>query len=288
MVMYMNYGVIFPSILDCGHFKWDGDENVLSDERVVKDYEIDFNITGNRTMILDGKKYLLQPNSIVFRRPGQLIRSTKNFNMYMLTLQLDGRKTPQKNIRHADNLEIQSTINSDFFSTLPVTFVPMHYNEICNDYIKIIKNHSFPDQKKKCEAILEHLLYLLFADAISEKIGKTVIDSTAVEKAITYMEANYKNSDLKLGDIAKSVNMSDSYMIRLFKNETGFTPKDYLNNIRMRQAKWYITYTNDPVYTISYLCGFDNPQYFISKFKAMYGLTPQAFRKKNISENKSQ
>ncbi len=282
--MKMNYSVVFPTILDCGYFKLDGNEKVFSPERIVKDYEIDFNLSGNRTMILDGKKYVLEPNSIVFRKPGQRLQSTLNFNMYMLTLQLEGHKTPQKNIRHADNLEIQSTTKNDFFSSLPVCFVPMHYNEIVNDYIKIIKNYSIPEQKKKSEAILEHLLYLLFADAVSEKIGKSVIDSTVVEKAITYMESNYQNTNLKLNDIALSVNISDSYLIRLFKTETGFTPKDYLNSIRMRQAKWYITYTSDPIYTISYQCGFENPQYFISKFKSIYGETPQAYRKKIINK----
>lgn len=281
-VMKMNYKVVFPSILDCSYFKWDGNANEFGSERIVKDYEIDFNISGNRTMVLDGKKYLLEPNSIVFRYPGQKLKSTLNFNMYTLTLQLDGRKTPQKNIRHIDDLEIQSTSMRDFFSSLPVTFVPMHYNEIKSDYIKIIKNHSLPDQVKNSEANLEHLLHLLFADAISLKIGNSTIDSTLVEKAITYMEANYQKSSLKLSDIANSVNISDSYLIRLFKNETSYTPKDYLNNIRMRQAKWYITYTNDPIYIISYHCGFENPQYFISKFKAVYGETPQSYRKKNI------
>ena len=279
----MNYNAVFPTILDCGYFKLDGKPTEYGKERIVKDYEIDFNLTGNRTMILDGKKYLLEPNSIVFRTPGQRIKSTMNYNMYTLTIQLEGHKAPQKNIRHVDSLEIQDTTRGDFFSLLPVTFVPMHYNEIVNDYIKIIKNHSIPEQKKKCEAILKHLIYLLFADAISEKLGKTTIDSTVVEKAITYMEAKYQNSELKLSDIAKFVNISDSYLIRLFRAETGFTPKEYLNSIRMRQAKWHITYTNDPIYTISYQCGFENPQYFISKFKALYGKTPQNYRKKETT-----
>ena len=204
-----------------------------------------------------------------------------NFNIYMLTLQLDGSKIPQKNIRQIDDLEMQSASMSEFFSLLPVTFVPIHFNEIKNDYIKIIREQSLPDQSKNCDAILEHLLHLLFADAISTKIGSSAVETTIVEKAIAYMEANFNKSDLKLTDIAESVNISDSYLIRLFKSETGYTPKDYLNNIRMRQARWYINYTNDPIYSISYHCGFDNPQYFISKFKLMYGQTPQNYRKSN-------
>lgn len=278
----MSFKFIIPSILDCGYFKCDNDANELCAERIVKDYEIDFNIAGNRTMILDGKKYLLEPNSIVFRYPGQRLQSTMNFNMYMLTLQLDNRKTPQKNIRQNNDLEIQSTSLGDFFSSLPVTFVPMHYNEIKNDYIKIIKNQSLSNESKNSKAILEHLLHLLFADAISLKLGNFNVDTTTVEKAITYMESNFQNSNLKLTDVAKNANVSESYLIRLFKSETSYTPKDYLNNIRMRQAKWYITHTNELIYSISYLCGFDNPQYFISKFKSLYGETPQNYRKNNI------
>lgn len=278
----MNNKFISPTILECGYFKRDGSADIYTPERIVKDYEIDFNVSGNRTMILDGKKYFLEPNSIVFRYPGQRLQSTMNFNIYMLTLQLNGNKIPQKNIRQIDDLEIQNTTLSDFFSHLPVTFVPIHYNEIKNDYIKIIRDQSLPDRSKNCDAILEHLLHLLFADAISTKIGSSAVETTIVEKAIAYMESNFNKSNLKLTDIAKSVNVSDSYLVRLFKSETGYTPKDYLNNIRMRQARWYINYTRDPIYTISFQCGFDNPQYFISKFKSMYGKTPQKYRKDNL------
>ena len=280
--MFMNNKFISPTILECGYFKRDGSADIYTPERIVKDYEIDFNVSGNRTMILDGKKYFLEPNSIVFRYPGQRLQSTMNFNIYMLTLQLNGNKIPQKNIRQIDDLEIQNTTLSDFFSHLPVTFVPIHYNEIKNDYIKIIRDQSLPDRSKNCDAILEHLLHLLFADAISTKIGSSAVETTIVEKAIAYMESNFNKSNLKLTDIAKSVNVSDSYLVRLFKSETGYTPKDYLNNIRMRQARWYINYTRDPIYTISFQCGFDNPQYFISKFKSMYGKTPQKYRKDNL------
>ena len=107
-----------------------------------------------------------------------------------------------------------------------------------------------------------------------------------MEAAIEYMEEHYQNSKLSLKDIAKFVNVSESYFVRLFKTETGSTPKEYLNSIRMRQAKWHVTYTTDPIYTISYLCGFENPQYFISKFKTMYGMTPQAYRKKVVNHSK--
>lgn len=278
----MNNNVIFPTILDCGRLKWSQGTDELCHERIVKDYEIDYNISGNRTMILDGKKYYIQPHTVVFRYPGQRVQSTKNFDMYMLTLQLTGTKKPQKNIRQNPDDELQSTHGANFFSVLPPYFSPKHYSEIANDYVEIIKNSVFPEKKNYCQATLEHMLYLLFADAINEKIGKTNHNSTSIEMAIAYMEDNYQNSNLRLKDIAKTINMSESYFVRLFKAETGSTPKDFLNSIRMQQAKWYIMYTNNPIYMISYQCGFENPQYFISKFKSTFGKTPQAYRKTEV------
>lgn len=279
----MNYNVVFPTILDCGHFCHHLNNN-LGAERVVKNYELDFNISGNRIMLLDGKRYDLKPNTVVFRYPGQIVQSTNNFNMYTLTLQLNGTKNPQKNIRQDTNDEIQSPTKSEFFSLIPHYFAPKHYLEIANDYIKIMKTFHLPDQKKECQAILEHMMHLLFADAIAEKHGTINLESTSVELAIAYMEENYQNSALKLKDIAKEVNMSESYFVRYFKSETGFTPKEFLNSIRMRQAMWHITYTNEPIYSISYLCGFDNPQYFIAKFKTAYGSTPQNYRKTQLNK----
>lgn len=266
-----------PTILDCGYFKFVSSSDKLSSERMVRDYEIDYNVSGDRVIILDGIRYDIKPNTIIFKYPGQIVQATENFDMYTLTLQLVGNKRPQKNIRQSTG-EIQSTIRSDFFSPLLPYFSPMHYSEIINDYIKLSKIYSIPEKMYECQETLDHMLYLLFADAIAEK-HKKLNNSTSIETAIEFMEKNYKNSKLSLNDIAKSVNISESYFIRLFKNETGSTPKDYLNSIRMRQAKWHILHTTDPIYTVSHLCGFDNPQYFISKFKAAFGQTPQSYRK---------
>lgn len=274
---------IGPTILDCGYFKFKSTSDKLSPERlsrrIVRDYEIDYNISGNRVMILDGIRYDIMPNTIVFKYPGQIVQTTENFDMYTLTLQLIGSKRPQKNIRANPHGEIQSTEKSDFFGNLIPYFSPMHYSEIISDYIKLSKIYSVPEQALECEQTLDHLLHLLFADAISEKQKKQNIGSTSIESAIEFMEENYKNSKLSLNDIAKSVNMSESYFVRLFKTETGSTPKEYLNSIRMRQARWHIMHTTDPIYVISHLCGFDNPQYFISKFKTTFGKTPQSYRK---------
>ncbi len=288
----MNEKPIKPTILDCGYFKFESSSNQHSIEklgrRIVRDYEIDFNISGNRVMILDGIKYDIMPNTIVFKYPGQTVQSTENFDMYTLTIQLIGSKKPQKNIRQNDYGEIQSTEKGDYFSYLLPYFSPMHYNEIVSDYIKLSKIYSVPEQYRECEQTLDHLLFLLFADAIADKQRKKKQKNgtTNMEAAIEYMEEHYQNSKLSLKDIAKFVNVSESYFVRLFKTETGSTPKEYLNSIRMRQAKWHVTYTTDPIYTISYLCGFENPQYFISKFKAMYGMTPQAYRKKVVNHSK--
>ncbi len=283
LVMIMLESPNKPTILDCGYFKFEPKFDKLSQQRlvrrVVRDYEIDYNISGNRVMILDGIKYDIMPNTIVFKYPGQTVETTENLDMYTLTLQLTGSKRPQKNIRQNSCGEIQSTERGDFFSPLLPYFSPMHYSEIVKDYIKLSKIYTVPEQERECEQTLEHLLYLLFADAIAEKQKKRNVGTNSIETALEFMEKNYKNSKLTLNDIAKSINMSESYFVRLFKNETGSTPKEYLNSIRMRQAKWHIMHTADPIYVISHLCGFDNPQYFISKFKSTFGKTPQSYRK---------
>lgn len=283
LVMIMLESPNKPTILDCGYFKFEPKSDKLSQQRlvrrVVRDYEIDYNVSGNRIMILDGIKYDIMPNTIVFKYPGQTVETTENLDMYTLTLQLTGSKRPQKNIRQNSCGEIQSTERGDFFSPLLPYFSPMHYSEIVNDYIKLSKIYTVPEQERECEQTLDHLLYLLFADAIAEKQKKRNVGTNSIETALEFMEKNYKNSKLTLNDIAKSINMSESYFVRLFKNETSSTPKEYLNSIRMRQAKWHIMHTADPIYVISHLCGFDNPQYFISKFKSTFGKTPQSYRK---------
>ena len=68
------------------------------------------------------------------------------------------------------------------------------------------------------------------------------------------------------------------YFCRLFKQYTGKTPIEYLNNYRIEQAAKLLIETNDSITDIAFDCGFENTSYFIRKFKAQKSATPKQYR----------
>ena len=73
--------------------------------------------------------------------------------------------------------------------------------------------------------------------------------------------------------------MSPAYFSRKFKSVTGFGFKEYLTNIRIREAAQLLINTGKSVTDIALECGFGDGNYFGDAFKKIKGISPRDFRK---------
>lgn len=96
--------------------------------------------------------------------------------------------------------------------------------------------------------------------------------------AIRYID-EYYTTQLTLNDIAASVNVSVSYLIRRFKNAIGLTPYQYIQKRRIEHAKVLLV-NGATVSDACYKSGFSNCSYFISVFKEITGVTPKQYKEK--------
>lgn len=102
-------------------------------------------------------------------------------------------------------------------------------------------------------------------------------DHPEINKIIRYVLRNY-DRDLSLQAMAAYVNMAENYLSGLFKKKTGDTFINYLQKIRVNEAKFYLEQTDLPVAEIGERAGFANPSYFFKIFKRWTGVTPSEFR----------
>ena len=79
-------------------------------------------------------------------------------------------------------------------------------------------------------------------------------------------------------DIAGQLNISYVWFRTYFKKHTGYSPYDYLLNIRINHARLLLQNSGLPVKEISHLSGFESQQQFSKTFKKKTGLTPVQFR----------
>jgi len=101
--------------------------------------------------------------------------------------------------------------------------------------------------------------------------------SFAVQKTIEYIRKHYSEK-LTLHDIAENVQLSEGYLCARFSKETGKGFLEFLNEVRIEQAKILLKQTNLKVYEIAEKVGYSNTKYFTDVFKKITGMAPLKFK----------
>ncbi|KGF17293.1 histidine kinase [Prevotella sp. S7-1-8] len=115
----------------------------------------------------------------------------------------------------------------------------------------------------------------------AELLATTPLDREFLKRCDSYIEANMANSDFSVDMMAKAMVMGRSSFFNKFKELTGMTPNDYMQNCRLRaSAIWLNDKPDLQISDIAYRLGFSSPRYFSHCFKAKYGMTPKEFRSK--------
>lgn len=92
-----------------------------------------------------------------------------------------------------------------------------------------------------------------------------------------YLQENYEEK-LTLEEITQHVGFSKYYGGRLFKQYMGMTIIEYLIKIRLDRAKELLTQGEYSIKQISYMVGYQDPNYFTWSFKKATGISPVKYR----------
>ncbi|WP_302537496.1 helix-turn-helix transcriptional regulator [Clostridium saudiense] len=101
-----------------------------------------------------------------------------------------------------------------------------------------------------------------------------------------YINRHYFKEDLSIAEIANKMEVSQTYLIRLFKRNLKMTFVEYLTNVRIKNA---IILMRDPTLTLSEiaeLVGYNTQHYFNNVFRRHVGISPQEYRLGISKENR--
>ncbi len=121
-------------------------------------------------------------------------------------------------------------------------------------------------------------LYSALALLVKNAPVKGHPESTYVQKAVEYIHGHYAYG-ISVEEIADYTGISRSQLYRVFLQETGQSPKEYLTNFRMNLACRLLKTTFLPVGTIAASTGFENSLYFSKAFHKIYGQSPSMYRR---------
>lgn len=101
----------------------------------------------------------------------------------------------------------------------------------------------------------------------------------ALRQVLTYVEAHY-DEDLCVQDIARRMHLSTEHFRRIFRKQTGVSPVEYINGVRVRRAAHLLATTEQPVTTVAANVGISDPSYFARLFRRHAGCSPSEYRQR--------
>lgn len=159
-----------------------------------------------------------------------------------------------------------------------------------NGIMEEIIGDEFNEFVKEALTVKELAAYIIYvmvtlAKAIDETIAPMEIkeQQMIIDKAKAYI-ATYLSEKITLRMISEHVYLSETYFSFLFKKVTGITYIDYIQKLRMQEAKKLLVNTNYKVYKIAEMIGYSDYKYFSVQFKKYVALTPKEYRNRGRRE----
>ena len=98
-----------------------------------------------------------------------------------------------------------------------------------------------------------------------------------VQSLIDYMSYYYME-DLTLEYLSQIMHISPAYMSRIFKEETGFSPIQFLIQLRLQKAKELLSNPSVSIKQVAKAVGYEDAYYFSKLFKKHYDVPPSIYR----------
>ncbi len=138
---------------------------------------------------------------------------------------------------------------------------------------------TFKNGKRVNDATLNNWIVNIMTELLvsTEKREKFSGQNEIIEDVVSFMIENM-DQNLSIEALAKRANLSPFYFTRVFKEETGFTPHDYILTTKINHARYLLATTGLSNKDICYQLGFSSESAFCTTFKKKTGQTPKEYR----------
>lgn len=206
------------------------------------------------------------------------------------------------NVEHTEVSSAENPLEYIAIGIQDVSFISSTTSEFDQPFIF----YNFQDKKKEVlfylkniieeaeskssnyEYICHNLLNVLFLKLLRQSNLKIEVNKQNnigrnVAIAKQYIDHKFKEN-ITLDVLAKITFLDRFYLSRTFKNEVGYTPIEYLNKQRIKEAKVLLRTTNFNISQIASIVGFTSQSYFTEVFNKQELITPSKFRKLHPSK----
>lgn len=225
-------------------------------------YELYFLEIGTREYFVDDKFFSVSPGEFVLIQPGKLHRTGGEFCIRTLV--------------HFTREFLDKTFSDDAVTRLLSCFETVRITPP-SDQIPILK--SMLERLHKCNDAIGFAVALgVLLDSLSQ-CGQQEIQYGHLSAVIAYINENFADIE-KIDQIAQRFYISKYHLCRVFKKTMHVTIIEYLNQVKLRNARKLLEVTDLEIGQIAERCGFRSAAYFSSTFKSSTGQSPTQYRKR--------
>jgi len=138
---------------------------------------------------------------------------------------------------------------------------------------------GFPSNPHRVEAglVLRALICCMLVESMRQILVPPTEPKLFVSAAIGYLR-QHLHEQITINDLVRFVGFGRARIFDIFKAQTGLTPNDYLQRLRVEKAQEQLRSTNHSITDIGLSTGFSSGQYFSTVFARYTGVSPTEFR----------
>ncbi len=192
-----------------------------------------------------------------------------------------------KTLENLFQVEISGMIQYNYIEYVNISLLSLLLTYIDTHHLRLSDKFSIDILNLHTVHALETIsdIYRWFKKQFTEVFSLTQGKRTAeirsyhIREIISAIQSGY-SGDLTLETLAEKAGLHKVYLSRLFKKETGRTCYEYIQDVRIRNAKEMLLYTSLTIAEIAKQTGFKSYDQFAVVFKKLTGDTPTLYRGK--------
>ena len=235
-------------------------------------------LSGNVSYLVEGRQYDLRPGDIILVPAGQIHRPViHDASLY------------ERIIFYISPSFFERYLTSDLDLSLPFTKCLENRSvllrldgknasalrALCESLIPAASDHAYGSDLLR-ETLLVQLLILLSrsSDKEESEFAPEAASNPVILRVLDYIGDHLCEEDLDIDKIASAALQSRSYLMHLFKAQTGYTIGEYITEKRLFLARKNL-HTGMSVTDACYQSGFRSYASFYYAYKKKYGVPPR-------------
>ena len=154
---------------------------------------------------------------------------------------------------------------------------PVSKQDVTNVLAKLIKEYESDRTNREVQTVVSALMQKSAVHMTASTQNSTDVNESLYQRLQALIDQSISSPELSLTSVAQSLGYSSNYLSSLFRHLFGVPFQEYVLSYRLEKAKLLLLTTTLKNYEIAERVGFDDVNYFNTRFKLKYGVSPKQY-----------